>query len=279
MNPTYQQLLDKKKKGIPISMVTAYDFPAARIVCEAGVDVLLVGDSVGTNVLGYESEREVTMDDMVHHLKAVVRGAPDGYVMADIPYGGASDEDRAFRNARTLVDAGAHIIKIEGWEDKKVIVESLAGRGIAVCGHIGYNPQYHGPKGRVFGREPEVARQLLRSARVLEQAGARMIIIEKVPEEIAKIVTENASIPVIGIGSGRYCDGQVLVLHDIIGLAPRTFRHARQYAEVYSVITGAVQQFRKDVEEHRFPAVEHSSHVDPQVADTVYREQNDGGSQ
>ena len=269
MNPTYQRLLDKKKNGIPISMVTAYDSPAARIVRNAGVDVLLVGDSVGTNVLGYASEQEVTMDDMVHHLRAVIRGAPDGFIMADIPFGGASDPDGAFANARRLVDAGAHIIKIEGWEDKEKIVAYLAGRDIAVCGHVGYNPQYHGPKGRVFGREPEVARQLLRSARVLEQAGARMIIIEKVPEEIAKMVAENASIPVIGIGSGRYCDGQVLVLHDIIGLAPRTFRHARQYAETRSVISDAVSRFRQEVEQHLFPSEEHASHVGQEFADSV----------
>jgi 3-methyl-2-oxobutanoate hydroxymethyltransferase len=274
MNKNYQQLLEKKKNGIPITMVTAYDYPASRMLQEVGIDVTLVGDSVGTNVLGYENEQQVTMEDMVHHLKAVVRGAPEGFIVVDIPFGGAADSSGALENARTLVDAGAHMVKLEGWEDKKTIVAALSEQGIPVCGHIGYNPQYHGPKGRVFGRDVEGARTLLRSARVLEEAGAAMIIIEKVPEEVAKIIAETCLIPVIGIGSGRYCDGQVLVLHDIIGLAPRTFRHARKYAEGYSVISGALAGFRREVEERQFPVAEHASHIPPEIADSLRREQN-----
>lgn len=275
MNVTYQQLLDKMKAGIPVSMVTAYDAPAARILLECGVDVLLVGDSVGTNVLGYASEQEVTMQDMIHHCKAVARGAHGGYILADIPFGGAADPEKALENARLLVEAGAQSIKIEGWENKKAVVSYLAERDIAVCGHIGYNPQYHGSRGRVFGRDTQVARELLRSARVLEEAGARMLIIEKVPEEVAKIIADRSSIPVIGIGSGRFCDGQVLVLHDIIGLAPRTFRHARQYAQVHMVISDAVTRFREDVEQHRFPGMEHASHVDAAQADALLQEHGD----
>lgn len=271
MNQKYLQLLEKKKQGIPISMVTAYDAPTARIEQEAGIDVILVGDSVGTNVLGYESEREVTMSDMVHHLKAVVRGAPDGYTMVDIPFNAAVDPFRAFENARQLIDAGARIVKIEGWEDKKTVISYLTEKGVSVCGHIGYNPQYHGPKGRIFGKDPVVAGQLLRSARALEQAGAHMIIVEKVPEEVGRIIASACAIPVIGIGSGRYCDGQVLVVHDIIGLAPRTFMHARKYADAGAVMADAILRFKHEVENHLFPAEEHVSHIDKESAEELSR--------
>ena len=266
MNEKYQRLLDKKKNGMPISMVTAYDAPAARLEQEAGIDVLLVGDSVGTNVLGYASEREVTIGDMEHHLRAVVRGAPDAYIMVDIPFNCAADPFQAFENARRLNDCGAHMVKIEGWEDKKTVIGYLAEKGIAVCGHIGYNPQYHGPKGRVFGKDAAVARELLRSARQLEDAGARMMIVEKVPEEVTKVITEASSIPIIGIGSGRYCDGQVLVFHDIIGLAGRTFRHARKYAEIETIILEALKRYKTEVEEHLFPAAGHAAHLDRETA-------------
>ena len=268
----YQQLLKKKKDGIPLTMITAYDYPTARIEQEAGIDVILVGDSVGTNVLGYRSEQEVTMSDMLHHLKAVVRGAPDGFIMVDIPYNGARDPFEAFENARILVDAGADMVKIEGWEDKKTVVGYLAEKGIPVCGHIGYNPQFHGPKGRIFGKDPAGALQLLRSARVLEQAGAQMFIVEKVPEELARSITSNCTVPIIGIGSGRFCDGQVLVVHDIIGLAGRPFKHAREYANVGAIMADAVQHYKREVESRVFPAEEHVSHISAETTAVLYRE-------
>ncbi len=269
MYEKYLQLLQKKKDGIPITMVTAYDYPTARIEAEAGIDIILVGDSVGTNVLGYQSEQEVTMADMLHHLKAVIRGAPESYVMVDFPYGAAPDPHTALQNADQFIDAGACMVKIEGWEERKSVVSSLTEKGTAVCGHIGYNPQFHGPKGRIFGKEVPVARELIHSAKCLEQAGVSMLIVEKVPEEIGRIISSTLSIPVIGIGSGRFCDGQVLVFHDIVGLAWRTFRHARAYANIRESTTAALLQYKRDVEGNNFPAEEQVSHISQAVLDEV----------
>ena len=269
MHEKYQQLLLKKKDGIPFSVLTAYDYPTARILQEADVDVILVGDSVGTNVLGYESEREVTMADMVHHLGAVMRGAPQSYLMVDLPYASASDPETAFDNAETLINAGAHIVKIEGWGEKKAVVGHLAKRNMAVCAHIGYNPQYHGPKGRVFGKDAAGARELIDVAETLEQAGAAMLLVEKVPEEVCGIITERSSIPVIGIGSGRFSDAQVLVVHDVIGLGWRTFRHAKAYADIRMATAGAVRQFVSEVTDRTFPGEKHVNHLNSDVLSEI----------
>ncbi len=265
----YGFLSEKKKKKIPITMATAYDYPTACIEEEAGIDVILVGDSVGTNVLGYENERQVTMADMLHHLKAVVRGATKSLIMADMPYGSASDKEEALENSRVFINAGADIVKIEGWESKKEIVEFLTKQGIPVCGHIGYNPQYHGSKARIFGKDAAGARELVTSAKSLEQAGAVLLIVEKIPEEVAGLITTTLSIPVIGIGSGRLCDGQVLVFHDIVGLSSRTFRHAKAYANLRKEIFDAISDYIKEVEERTFPSKEHVSHLDPAILDEL----------
>jgi len=256
-----QVFLRKKQERLPISMATAYDYPTARIEEEARIDIILVGDSVGTNVLGYESEREVTMEDMLHHLKAVVRGASHSCIMVDLPYGSAPDPFTAFENSRRLMDAGAHIVKIEGWGEKSSITSYIAGKGIAVCSHIGYNPQYHGSKGRTFGKDAAAATELVRSAVSLENAGAAMLLVEKVPEEVCGIITERVSVPVIGIGSGRLCDGQVLVFHDIVGLGWRSFRHARAYEALRQRMTDALISYHNDVCSRTFPAEENLVHV------------------
>jgi len=269
MNTITKILTDKKRQGTPISMVTAYDYPVARIAAEAGVDVVLVGDSVGTNVLGYKSECEVTLDDMIHHLKAVRRGAPEACIMVDMPYGTADEPEKAYANAVALVDAGADIVKLEGWGEKKEIVMHLAAKGISVCAHIGYNAQYHGPKGRMFGKEAAGALELIESARALEQAGAIMLIAEKIPVEIAEIITARLSIPVIGIGSGIECDGQVLVFHDVVGLGWRTFRHARQYTDIRTDISNAVSSYINEINSHAFPSEEHSWHLPKAILNEV----------
>ena len=269
MHSTVQQILQKKRQASPIAMVTAYDYPTARIEEQAGVDVILVGDSVGTNVLGYESECEVTMDDMMHHLGAVVRGAPNSCIMVDMPFGSASEPQRTLENARKLTGAGAHIVKIEGWEEKQTIISFLSRNGISVCGHIGYNPQYHGPKGRIFGKDAAVAATLVRSALRLEAAGAVMLIAEKIPEQLADVISAKTAIPVIGIGSGRFCDGQVLVFHDIVGLGWRTFRHARAYADMRKEAESALTEYVREVNEHLFPSDEHAWRMKEAVLNDV----------
>lgn len=258
-------ILEKKKNGTPFSVVTAYDYPTAKIEEEVGIDIILVGDSVGTNALGYSDETEVTMADMVHHLKAVCRGAPNSCIMVDLPFGTAPDPFKAFENARILVDNGADVVKIEGWEDKKNTVIYLTEMGIPVCGHIGYNPQQHGAKAHVFGKDAAGASELIRSAQTLEQAGAVLLVIEKVAEEVCRYITDKISIPVIGIGSGRFCDGQVLVFHDIVGLGERSFKHARAFATLRETTASALRCYKNEVEQRNFPAEDNVVHINEMI--------------
>lgn len=262
MKKTIDYLLAKKENHRPISMVTAYDFPTAQIEDMAGIDTVLVGDSVGTNVLGYASELEVTMADMLHHAAAVARGLKSAFLLADLPFGAAEAPDIALKNARNLYDKGVECVKLEGWREKCGIVEHLSKNKIPVCAHIGYNPQIHGSKPATFGKKAEEARMLIDSAQALEAAGAVMIVLEKLPEEVAGIITEKLGIPTIGIGSGRMCDGQVLVISDILGTSERTFRHAKRYMDYHGSASAAVRKYAEEVEKGEFPGVEHASHID-----------------
>ncbi|HEX2956379.1 MAG TPA: 3-methyl-2-oxobutanoate hydroxymethyltransferase [Chitinispirillaceae bacterium] len=253
---------EKKKNHEPIVMATAYDYSMARFEEEAGVDVVLVGDSVGTNVLGYNSETEVTMADMIHHCKAVVRGLSQSYCIVDMPCGAAADPFKAFDNGQLLIGAGAECVKIEGWGENKQVIEYLCGKGIDVCGHIGYNPQTHGPKAKVFGKDEAQARALIKSAQIIQDAGAMMIVVEKVPSEVASLITEKCSIPIIGIGSGNGCDGQVLVVNDILGYGEKTFRHAKKYMDFRSEASGAIRNYCSEVRSRFFPGEANCVHID-----------------
>ena len=260
MKKDIQYFNDKKRTKTPISLLTAYDFPTAQLLDEAGIDILLVGDSVGTNVLGYKDEREVSMSDMLHHLGAVVRGTKNAWIMVDMPYNSAKDPFTACENARMLIEKGADCVKIEGWEEKKNVVAYLSGQGISVCAHIGYNPQIHGNKPKTFGKTTEQALNLINSAKVLEDSGAVMVIVEKVPQEITALISENLRIPVLGIGAGSKCDGQVLVINDIIGITPTVFKHTRRYMDFRSMVLKAATDFKSDIErvvflQRRTPAI------------------------
>jgi 3-methyl-2-oxobutanoate hydroxymethyltransferase len=265
MKKTLDYLLAKKKNHQPISMLTAYDFPVAQIEDRAGVDCILVGDSVGTNVLGYTSERQVTMADMLHHCGAVARGVTSAYLLADLPFGSADTPAQAEKNSRALVARGIECVKVEGWKEKTAIIEHLSNKKIPVCAHIGYNPQIHGSKAKTFGRSAGEARLLVESALALEAAGAIMIVLEKMPEEVAGIITDRLSIPAIGIGSGRSCDGQVLVVNDILGTSERAFSHAKRYMDFYGLASKAVQAYSEEVLRGRFPGSGHAAHIDGQV--------------
>jgi 3-methyl-2-oxobutanoate hydroxymethyltransferase len=255
-------LFEKKKNHEPIVMVTAYDYPMARFEEAAGVDVVLVGDSVGTNVLGYDNETQVTMADMLHHCKAVARGISQAFCIVDMPFGAASDPFKALENGRLLINAGADCVKIEGWGENKSIIECLSGKGIDVCGHIGYNPQIHGPRAKVFGKDEAQARELIKSAQILQDAGAIMIVIEKVPSEIASLIAEKCLIPIIGIGSGNGCDGQVLVVNDILGYGEKTFKHAKRYMDFRAEASAAIQSYCSEVRSRTFPGESNSAHID-----------------
>ncbi len=258
-------LLKKKKNLDPITMVTAYDFPTAQIADAAGVDAVLVGDSVGTNVLGYASEREVTLADMVHHTGAVARGIKNAWLLADLPYRSAETSLIAERNTKLLLGAGAEAVKIEGWAENSTVVAYLTKKNMPVCAHIGYNPQVHGMKPKVFGASVDEAGLLIESARRLEDAGAVLIILEKITEEVAGLITETLRIPTIGIGSGRLCDGQVLVINDILGLSAKTFRHARSFINLREITFQAIQDYRTAVETRGFPEDKNVHHMNPEL--------------
>jgi 3-methyl-2-oxobutanoate hydroxymethyltransferase len=253
-----------------ITCLTAYDCPTARLLDEAGVEIILVGDSLGMVVLGYESTLPVTIEEMLHHTRAVRRGTRRALVVADMPYGSYhADNAESLRNAvRFVKEAGAEAVKIEGGERRLELIARLTEAEIPVMGHVGLTPQsLHALGGyRVQGKTPDAAEQLLRDARAVEAAGAFAVVLEAVPRELAAQITRELHIPTIGIGAGPDCDGQVLVLHDLLGLtfnAPPKF--ARQYANVGEIISNAVRGYCEDVQNGNFPSDAESYHG-PQVA-------------
>lgn len=255
-----QKFISMKGKQ-PIVMITAYDAPFANIVHQAGVDAILVGDSVANNVLGYSDTLPATMEDMIRHTQAVRRGAPDSFIIADMPFlSYQCSVDEAVKNAgRFLKEAGANAVKFEGGSFYAQLVERLVKAGIPVMGHLGLTPQSVNVFGgyRVQGKDEKTAEYLLKEAKSLEKAGVFSIVLEMVVEETAKMITESLSIPTIGIGSGRYCDGQVLVLHDLLGLNPAFLpKFAKRYANLYQESLEAVQKYASDVRNRVFPSEE-----------------------
>ncbi|AFM41987.1 ketopantoate hydroxymethyltransferase [Desulfosporosinus acidiphilus SJ4] len=263
-----------KQAGEKISMLTAYDYPSAKLVEEAGVDTILVGDSLGMVVLGYDSTVPVTMEEMLHHTKAVRRGAPQTFVIADMPFLSYTSSELALLNAGRLIkEGGADAVKLEGGTHVSPIVQALTGAGIPVVGHIGLTPQTAGQMGgfKVQGRDLESARQLIHDAKAIEEAGAFIIVIEAVPRQVAERITTSLKIPTIGIGAGLDCDGQVLVYHDILGLFERFKpKFVKQYAQLGQEVVRAVQSFHKEVKECKFPAEEHTFGLSDAVIQKLY---------
>jgi 3-methyl-2-oxobutanoate hydroxymethyltransferase len=252
------RFVDMKRRGEAIAMITAYDAPTARAAAAAGMDVLLVGDSVGTNVLGYASERDVTMADMIHHAAAVRRGAPDATILVDLPYRAYETPEMARSNAERLVAAGADMVKFEGPHPD--LVAALKTAGIPCCGHLGLEPQTHVEK-RLKGRSATDARKILADARALDEAGLAMLVLEVIPEELGAAITAAISAPTIGIGAGRRTDGQVLVCCDLLGITPGTFKHNRRYAELARETEAAFAAYVADVHAGRFPAESNAFHM------------------
>jgi len=257
MKKDLDYMIDKKRAGSPITMVTAYDFTAAKILDEADIDSVLVGDSVGTNYLGYKSEREVSISAMIHHTSAVCRAVKSAFIIADLPYGCADDIDSALRNSKLLADCGADCVKIEGWSEKAEIVNKLSDNEITVCAHIGYNPQIH-DKPRVFGKDADQAAALLDGAKALCDAGAEMILLEMVPARLSGEISKALPVPIIGIGSGNLCDGQVLVINDLLGLSPKVFKHARPFTNLRDKMYEAFKDYADAVRSREFPGEENS---------------------
>ncbi|OQX62841.1 MAG: 3-methyl-2-oxobutanoate hydroxymethyltransferase [Desulfococcus sp. 4484_241] len=258
----------KKQQGEKITMLTAYDYPTAVFEDKSGIDIILVGDSVGRNILGYESELEVTMDDMLHHVKAVAKGVKDGYVMADMPYRSFDTPQLALENAKRFLDVGADGVKIEGEQAVIPQVEHVVSAGIDVCAHVGYTPQTSG-KATVQGRNFERAKTLIDAALKLEDAGAGMVVFELIPEPLAKEITALLSIPTIGIGAGRFCDGQVQVCCDILGFSERVFRHAKVYDFLGKRYKEVFMAYANEVKSGVFPTSENSVGLPEDVASEV----------
>mgnify|MGYP001580975630 CR=1 FL=1 len=260
---TVATLLDMKRKGVKIAMLTAYDCPTARLAEDAGVDVILVGDSVGMTKLGYESTLPVTVEEMLHHTKAVKRGVCRALIVADMPYLSYEiDSKDALRHAgRLLKEGGAHAVKVEGGMEIASTVKELLKINIPVFGHLGLTPQAINRLGgyRVQGRRPEDAERILTEARVLDGAGVCAVVLECVPADLAKEVTKRLRVPTIGIGAGPHCDGQVLVSDDMLGFSqagPTKF--VKRYADLRSAALKAVGDYCRDVRDGSFPGPEHS---------------------
>jgi len=267
MRVTIQQLKEMKEKGEKIPMLTAYDYTTAKLLDEAGIPILLVGDSLGMVVLGYESPIPVTMDEMIHHTKAVVRGTKRALIVGDLPFMTyhTSTADALRSAARMIQEGGAQAVKLEGGKVMAETVRRVVGCGIPVMGHIGLTPQSSHQLGgfRVQGRTSEAAGALLEDAKGLEQAGAFAIVLECMPAPLAKLITQTISVPTIGIGAGVHCDGQVQVISDLLGLFTDFVpRHAKQYAKLGEEIRCAVGQYVADVREASFPTDKQSFSMD-----------------
>jgi len=276
---TVPELLQRKTSaaGSPsnskkIVCLTAYDYPTARLLDEAGVDVILVGDSVAMVALGYDSTLPVTLDEMIHHARAVRRGTKHALLVADMPFGSYhSDTAESLRNAvRFVKEAGVEAVKVEGGERRLELIARLTEAEIPVMGHIGLTPQSVNALGgyRVQGKTTDSAEQLLRDARAVEAAGAFAVVLEAVPRELAAQITRELRIPTIGIGAGPDCDGQILVIHDMLGLTfDQTPKFARKYANVGEVISNAVRGYCEDVRNGSFPSDNESYHSGKTVKD------------
>jgi 3-methyl-2-oxobutanoate hydroxymethyltransferase len=256
---TIHDLAAWKSEGRRFAMLTAYDFPTARILDEAGIPVLLVGDSVANNVLGYDTTLPITMEEMLHHTRAVARGARNALIVGDMPFLSyqPSIQD-GIRNAGLFLKAGAHAVKVEGAQVE--LTHRLADLGIPVMGHLGLTPQFVNALGgyRVQGRTEEAALRLRQEAEAVEKAGAFSVVLEAVPVEVGRAITEALSVPTIGIGAGPHTDGQVLVVNDLLGLNERVPKFVKPYANLREEIGRAARAFAEDVEAGRFPDEERS---------------------
>ena len=264
---TVREIADLKARGEKIPMVTAYDYPTAKLADEAEIPLILVGDSLGMVMLGHDSTIPVTMEDIIHHTKAVVRGVKRSMVVADLPFMTYQiDMAEAMRNAGRLVqEGGAHSVKLEGGVGVAETVARIVESGVPVMGHIGLTPQSVNGFGgyRVRGKDIEEAAQLIRDAVALEEAGAFAVVLELLPTSLAGAISRRLTIPTIGIGAGPYCDGQVQVLHDMLGLFTDFVpKHARQYAALAVTISDALKRYASDVQDGSFPAEKESFGMD-----------------
>jgi 3-methyl-2-oxobutanoate hydroxymethyltransferase len=267
--------LKMKENNEKIVMLTAYDYPSAKQAEEGGVDIILVGDSLGMVVLGYDSTIPVTLEDMIHHTKAVKRGAKDTFILADLPFltYHLSVRDTLMNAGRLIQETGAHAVKLEGADDVLEKIAALTNAGIPVCAHLGLTPQSVGVLGgyKVQGKDAEAARKLIDDAKKCEEAGAFAIVLECVPKQLAEEITQSLSIPIIGIGAGIEVDGQVLVYHDILGYGvERVPKFVKQYHSVNPFMIESIQAYAADVKNKQFPEDKHSFTMKEQELKGLY---------
>jgi len=270
MRVSITQIKELKQKGEKIAMLTAYDYAMAKLIDEAGIPLILVGDSLGMVVLGYESTIPVTMDEMIHHTKAVTRGTRQALVVGDMPFMTyqVSIEDALRNAARFIQEGGAQAVKLEGGEVMAETVHRIVSCGMPVMGHIGLTPQSIHQLGgfKAVGKTPETAVQLLNDARALDEAGAFSIVLECVPEPLSRLITEQVKAPTIGIGAGKYCDGQVQVISDLLGLYTDFIpKHAKQYVRLSESIKKATSDYLAEVQSGTFPTDKQSYAMDESV--------------
>ncbi len=271
---TIQTLRNKKEQGEPMTFLTAYDYPFAILEQKAGIDVILVGDSMGMVVMGYDSTLPVTMDLMIPHVQAVRKGAPDAYLVGDMPYMSyqPSVEDAIRNGGRFMAEGGCDAVKLEGGREMTDTIRAMVNATIPVMAHIGLTPQAAAMLGgfKAQGRDIETARRLVEDAKALEEAGASSILLEAVPAEVAEIITRRAGVPTFGIGAGPHCDGQVLVIHDMIGMFDKKLaKFVKKYREVGALILEALEEYKQEVREKTFPAPEHCYPMPSEVAEEL----------
>jgi len=271
---TIKDLQNKKKQGEKITLLTAYDYPSASFIEKAGIDIILVGDSLGMSVLGYESTLPVTMNEMIHHAKAARRGAKNSFLIGDMPLSGVSGIiDNTIKNARRFTqEAGCDAVKLEGAQDMLDKIKAVIKSGIPVMGHVGLTPQTADKLGgfKVQGKDAETAQKIINDAKLLEGAGCFSIILECIPDELARIITERLSIPTIGIGAGQWCDGQALVTNDMLGLFERfTPKFVKKYANLSQDMLKAFTSYKEEVKSLKFPTREHSYGMSKEEAEKL----------
>ncbi|MEJ2110789.1 MAG: 3-methyl-2-oxobutanoate hydroxymethyltransferase [Acidobacteriota bacterium] len=272
-----QTLQTKKARGEPITFLTAYDFPTAVALDRSGIDGILVGDSLGMVVLGYENTIPVTMQDMLHHCRAVSRGASRAHLVGDMPFMSyQASTAEAIRNAGSLLQKGGmDAVKLEGGRDRATTIKAIIAAGIPVMGHLGLTPQSVHQLGgwKVQAKSSAAARRLVEDSLILEDAGCYALVLESIPVEVAGLITKQLDIPVIGIGAGMECDGQILVTHDLLGLFDRfTPSFVKKYADLFPEMQRAFQSYIDDVKARRFPSSEHASTMDPEAYRSLVRE-------
>lgn len=271
---TTLDLKEMKKKNEKIAMITAYDFPTAQLVDEAGVEIILVGDSLGMVVLGYQDTIAVTLEDMIHHGKAVVRGSKRAFVVVDMPFLTYQiSKEEALRNAgRIIQETGAQGVKLEGGREIIEAVKVITSAGIPVMGHLGLTPQSAGQLGgfKVQGKDPVVAKKMIEDAIALQEAGVFTLVLECVPWQLAKVITERLEIPVIGIGAGSYCDGQVLVYHDVMGLfTGKRPKFVKQYVDAREEMMRGIKEYIAEVKNVAFPEERHTFTMSDEVLASI----------